>query len=241
MGYYGWDASRVLSMFRRAGCKLGPRFDRLLRLHHEGLPTNYMKRSFSEVKQLAIARGVYFANLASGRHSNQALAALGRLDPRVAIVAAVYYERRCLLGLSYNAPARARHLDWDGVVRATKLWRQIDAHEEYSHEDVLWYATYTGDIVDQCKFVFRASKTMLIRGVTVDGKTLLARRGNISLKTLMLTDAEGRLGAHYVYTAYADGKIFYTIWYNGVLRLLPVIHPGGYNLLVEDAVEEYLR
>lgn len=137
-GYYGWDASRVLSLFRRAGCKLGPRFDRLLRLHHEGLPTSCMKRSFSEEKQLAIARGWRLAR--DERHSNQALAVLGRLDPRVAVMAAVSYTRLSALGLPYGAPARARHIDWQAVSRAREMWRQIDAGEQCCADDVMWYA-----------------------------------------------------------------------------------------------------
>ena len=240
-GYYGWDAYRVLSMFRRAGCKLGPRFDRLLRLHHEGVPTNCLKRSFSPEKQLAVARGYKVVTDRHVRHSNQALAVLGRLDPRVAVVAIVGYERRTALGLADNATARARHIDMAAVARATELWRQIDAGEEYTAEDVMWYASHIDSPLERCKFVWRASPYMQTCIAIHNGNGVVARRGSVHMGMVKLK-ADHFLAGHYVYPAAYEGKMYYTFWHMDGLRLIPIVHPDwDIELCPGLAVPQYLR
>ena len=240
-GHYGWDAHRILSMFRRAGCKLGPRFDRLLRLHHEGLPTNCMKRSFSADKQLAVARGFKVVTDRHVRYSNQALAVLGRLDPRVVVVAIVGYERRTALGLADNATARARHIDMEAVARATELWRQIDAGEEYTAEEVTWYASHIDSPLERCKFVWRASPYMQTCIAIHNGNDVVVRRGNVHMGMVKLK-ADHFLAGHYVYPAAYEGKMYYTFWHMGGLRLVPIVHPDwGIELSPGLAVPQYLR
>ena len=240
-GQYGWDAHRILSMFRRAGCKLGPRFDRLLRLHHEGVPTNCLKRSFSADKQLAVARGFKVVTDRHVRHSNQALAVLGRLDPRVAVVAIVGHERRTALGLADGAPARARHIDMEAVARATELWRQIDAGEEYTTEDVMWYASHIDSPLERCKFVWRASPHVRICIAIHNGNDVVVRRGNVHMGMVKLK-ADHFLAGHYVYPAAYEGKMYYTFWHMGEMRLIPIVHPDwGIELSPGLAVPQYLR
>lgn len=240
-GHYGWDAHRILSMFRRAGCKLGPRFDRLLRLHHEGVPTNCLKRSFSADKQLAVARGYKVVTDRHVRHSNQALAVLGRLDPRVAVVAIVGYERRTALGLADNATARARHIDMAAVARATELWRQIDAGEEYTAEDVMWYASHIDSPLERCKFVWRASPYMQTCIAIHNGNDVVVRRGSVHMGMVKLK-ADHFLAGHYVYPAAYEGKMYYTFWHMGGLRLVPIVHPDwDIELSPGLAVSQYLR
>ncbi len=240
-GSYGWDAHRILSMFRRAGCKLGPRFDRLLRLHHEGLPTNCLKRSFSADKQLAVARGFKVVTDRHVRHSNQALAVLGRLDPRVAVVAIVGYERRTALGLADGAPARARHIDMEAVARATELWRQIDAGEEYTAEEVTWYASHIDSPLERCKFVWRASPHVQTCIAIKDDNDVVVRRGSVQMGMVKLK-ADHFLAGHYVYPAAYEGKMYYTLWHMGGMRLIPIVHPDwGIELSPGLAVPQYLR
>ena len=225
-GYYGWDASRVLSMFRRAGCKLGPRFDRLLRLHHAGLPTSCMKRSFSEEKQLAIARGWRLAR--DQRHSNQALAVLGRLDPRVAVVAAVSHMRRAALGLPYGAPSRARHIDWEAVSRATEMWRQIDAGAQYSAEDVLWYASHIARTEERYCFLLRELPRMkgtFAVEVISSGKLApmleLVQITAVGITTVI--DPEAVDPVTWVHLAYAAGKVWYATYHEHRYILTEVV------------------
>ena len=240
-GHYGWDAHRILSMFRRAGCKLGPRFDRLLRLHHEGLPTNCMKRSFSADKQLAVARGFKVVTDWRVRHSNQALAAIGRLDPRVAVVAVVGYKRRTALGLADNATARARHIDMEAVARATELWRQIDAGEEYTAEEVTWYASHIDSPLERCKFVWRASPHVQTCIAIKDDNDVVVRRGSVHMGMVKLK-ADHFLAGHYVYPAAYEGKMYYTLWHMGGMRLIPIVHPDwDIELCPSLAVSQYLR
>ena len=240
-GYYGWDAKRVLSMFRRAGCKLGPRFDRMLRLHHEGVPTNCLKRSFSADKQLAVARGFKVVTDRHMRHSNQALAVLGRLDPRVAVVAVVGYKRRTALGLADNATARARHIDMEAVARATELWRQIDAGEEYTAEEVTWYASHIDSPLERCKFVWRASPHVQTCIAIKDDNDVVVRRGNVHMGMVKLK-ADHFLAGHYVYPAAYEGKMYYTLWHMGGMRLIPIVHPDwDIELSPGLAVPQYLR
>ena len=240
-GHYGWDAHRILSMFRRAGCKLGPRFDRLLRLHHEGVPTNCLKRSFSADKQLAVARGFKVVTDRHVRHSNQALAVLGRLDPRVAVVAIVGYERRTALGLADGAPARARHIDMEAVARATELWRQIDAGEEYTAEEVTWYASHIDSPLERCKFVWRASPHVQTCIAIKDDNDVVVRRGSIHMGMVKLK-ADHFLAGHYVYPAAYEGKMYYTFWHMGGMRLIPIVHPDwDIELSPGLAVPQYLR
>ena len=240
-GHYGWDAHRILSMFRRAGCKLGPRFDRLLRLHHEGVPTNCLKRSFSADKQLAVARGFKVVTDRHVRHSNQALAVLGRLDPRVAVVAVVGYKRRTALGLADNATARARHIDMEAVARATELWRQIDAGEEYTAEEVTWYASHIDSPLERCKFVWRASPHVQTCIAIKDDNDVVVRRGNVHMGMVKLK-ADHFLAGHYVYPAAYEGKMYYTLWHMGGMRLIPIVHPDwDIELSPGLAVPQYLR
>ena len=240
-GHYGWDAHRILSMFRRAGCKLGPRFDRLLRLHHEGVPTNCLKRSFSADKQLAVARGYKVVTDWHVRHSNQALAVLGRLDPRVAVVAIVRYERRTALGLADGAPARARHIDMAAVARATELWRQIDAGEEYTAEEVTWYASHIDSPLERCKFVWRASPHVQTCIAIKDDNDVVVRRGSVHMGMVELK-ADHFLAGHYVYPAAYEGKMYYTFWHMGGMRLIPIVHPDwDIELSPGLAVSQYLR
>ena len=240
-GHYGWDAHRILSMFRRAGCKLGPRFDRLLRLHHEGVPTNCLKRSFSADKQLAVARGFKVVTDRHVRHSNQALAVLGRLDPRVAVVAVVGYKRRTELGLADNATARARHIDMEAVARATELWRQIDAGEEYTAEEVTWYASHIDSPLERCKFVWRASPHVQTCIAIKDDNDVVVRRGNVHMGMVKLK-ADHFLAGHYVYPAAYEGKMYYTLWHMGGMRLIPIVHPDwDIELSPGLAVSQYLR
>ena len=240
-GHYGWDAHRILSMFRRAGCKLGPRFDRLLRLHHEGVPTNCLKRSFSADKQLAVARGFKVVTDRHVRHSNQALAVLGRLDPRVAVVAVVGYKRRTELGLADNATARARHIDMEAVARATELWRQIDAGEEYTAEEVTWYASHIDSPLERCKFVWRASPHVQTCIAIKDDNDVVVRRGNVHMGMVKLK-ADHFLAGHYVYPAAYEGKMYYTLWHMGGMRLIPIVHPDwDIELSPGLAVPQYLR
>ena len=240
-GHYGWDAHRILSMFRRAGCKLGPRFDRLLRLHHEGVPTNCLKRSFSADKQLAVARGFKVVTDQHMRHSNQALAVLGRLDPRVAVVAVVGYKRRTELGLAYNATARARHIDMEAVARATELWRQIDAGEEYTAEEVTWYASHIDSPLERCKFVWRASPHVQTCIAIKDDNDVVVRRGSVHMGVVKLK-ADHFLAGHYVYPAAYEGKMYYTLWHMGGMRLIPIVHPDwDIELSPGLAVPQYLR
>ena len=240
-GHYGWDAHRILSMFRRAGCKLGPRFDRLLRLHHEGVPTNCLKRSFSADKQLAVARGFKVVTDRHVRHSNQALAVLGRLDPRVAVVAVVGYKRRTELGLADNATARARHIDMEAVARATELWRQIDAGEEYTAEEVTWYASHIDSPLERCKFVWRASPHVQTCIAIKDDNDVVVRRGNVHMGMVKLK-ADQFLAGHYVYPAAYEGKMYYTLWHMGGMRLIPIVHPDwDIELSPGLAVPQYLR
>ena len=240
-GHYGWDAHRILSMFRRAGCKLGPRFDRLLRLHHEGVPTNCLKRSFSADKQLAVARGFKIVADRHVRHSNQALAVLGRLDPRVAVVAVVGYNRRTALGLADNATARARHIDMEAVARATELWRQIDAGEEYTAEEVTWYASHIDSPLERCKFVWRASPHVQTCIAIKDDNDVVVRRGSVHMGMVKLK-ADHFLAGHYVYPAAYEGKMYYTFWHMGGMRLIPIVHPDwGIELSPGLAVPQYLR
>ena len=222
MGYYGWNASRVLSMFRRAGCKLGPRFDRMLRLHHEGLPTNCMKRSFSEEKQLAVARGWRVSAARTATHSNQALAVLGRMDPRVAVAAKV--TQKAMLANGFNdraparAPARARHISMADVARATELWRQIDAGGQYSTEDVLWYASHIARIDERYRFLLRALPRM--KGtytveVISNGKLApmleLVQITAVGITTVI--DSEAVDPVTWVHLAYAAGKVWYATYH----------------------------
>ena len=240
-GHYGWDAHRILSMFRRAGCKLGPRFDRMLRLHHEGVPTNCMKRSFSADKQLAVARGFKVVTDRHVRHSNQALAVLGRLDPRVAVVAVVGYKRRTALGLADNATARARHIDMEAVARATELWRQIDAGEEYTAEEVTWYASHIDSPLERCKFVWRASPHVQTCIAIKDDNDVVVRRGSVHVGMVKLK-ADHFLAGHYVYPAAYEGRMYYTFWHMGGMRLIPIVHPDwGIELSPGLAVPQYLR
>ena len=240
-GHYGWDAHRILSMFRRAGCKLGPRFDRLLRLHHEGVPTNCLKRSFSADKQLAVARGFKVVTDRHVRHSNQALAVLGRLDPRVAVVAVVGYKRRTALGLADNATARARHIDMEAVARATELWRQIDAGEEYTAEEVTWYASHIDSPLERCKFVWRASPHVQTCIAIKDDNDVVVRRGSVHMGVVKLK-ADHFLAGHYVYPAAYEGKMYYTLWHMGGMRLIPIVHPDwDIELSPGLAVPQYLR
>ena len=240
-GHYGWDAHRILSMFRRAGCKLGPKFDRMLRLHHEGVPTNCLKRSFSADKQLAVARGFKVVTDRHVRHSNQALAVLGRLDPRVAVVAIVGYERRTALGLADGAPARARHIDMEAVARATELWRQIDAGEEYTAEEVTWYASHIDSPLERCKFVWRASPHVQTCIAIKDDNDVVVRRGSIHMGMVKLK-ADHFLAGHYVYPAAYEGKMYYTFWHMGGMRLIPIVHPDwDIELSPGLAVPQYLR
>ena len=240
-GHYGWDAHRILSMFRRAGCKLGPRFDRLLRLHHEGVPTNCLKRSFSADKQLAVARGFKVVTDQHMRHSNQALAVLGRLDPRVAVVAVVGYKRRTELGLADNATARARHIDMEAVARATELWRQIDAGEEYTAEEVTWYASHIDSPLERCKFVWRASPHVQTCIAIKDDNDVVVRRGSVHMGMVKLK-ADHFLAGHYVYPAAYEGKMYYTLWHMGGMRLIPIVHPDwDIELSPGLAVPQYLR
>ena len=240
-GHYGWDAHRILSMFRRAGCKLGPKFDRMLRLHHEGVPTNCLKRSFSADKQLAVARGFKVVTDRHVRHSNQALAVLGRLDPRVAVVAVVGYKRRTALGLADNATARARHIDMEAVARATELWRQIDAGEEYTAEEVTWYASHIDSPLERCKFVWRASPHVQTCIAIKDDNDVVVRRGSIHMGMVKLK-ADHFLAGHYVYPAAYEGKMYYTFWHMGGMRLIPIVHPDwGIELSPGLAVPQYLR
>lgn len=240
-GHYGWDAHRILSMFRRAGCKLGPKFDRMLRLHHEGVPTNCLKRSFSADKQLAVARGFKVVTDRHVRHSNQALAVLGRLDPRVAVVAIVGYERRTALGLADGAPARARHIDMEAVARATELWRQIDAGEEYTAEEVTWYASHIDSPLERCKFVWRASPHVQTCIAIKDDNDVVVRRGSIHMGMVKLK-ADHFLAGHYVYPAAYEGKMYYTLWHMGGMRLIPIVHPDwDIELSPGLAVPQYLR
>ena len=240
-GHYGWDAHRILSMFRRAGCKLGPRFDRMLRLHHEGVPTNCMKRSFSADKQLAVARGFKVVTDRHVRHSNQALAVLGRLDPRVAVVAVVGYKRRTALGLADNATARARHIDMEAVARATELWRQIDAGEEYTAEEVTWYASHIDSPLERCKFVWRASPHVQTCIAIHNGNDVVVRRGSVHVGMFKLK-ADNFLAGHYVYPAAYEGKMYYTFWHMGGMRLVPIVHPDwDIELSPGLAVPQYLR
>lgn len=230
-GYYGWDARRVLSMFRRAGCKLGPRFDRLLRLHHEGLPTNCMKRSFSEEKQLAVARGVRFAR--DERHSNQALAVLGRLDPRVAVVAAVNYSRREALGLPYGAPSRARHIDWEAVSHATEMWRQIDAGDAYSDADVRWYASYIEMPEERHLFLYKASqRRVMVQAKTEDGNSVYTMIGRHPIGSVAIAGA-----GYYIYPAWHEEQLHYCGFWNGEGLLLSVVK-NSYYRTPEDAFLE---
>ena len=240
-GHYGWDAHRILSMFRRAGCKLGPKFDRMLRLHHEGVPTNCLKRSFSADKQLAVARGFKVVTDRHVRHSNQALAVLGRLDPRVAVVAVVGYKRRTALGLADNATARARHIDMEAVARATELWRQIDAGEEYTAEEVTWYASHIDSPLERCKFVWRASPHVQTCIAIKDDNDVVVRRGSIHMGMVKLK-ADHFLAGHYVYPAAYEGKMYYTFWHMGGMRLIPIVHPDwDIELSPGLAVPQYLR
>ena len=240
-GHYGWDAHRILSMFRRAGCKLGPKFDHMLRLHHEGVPTNCLKRSFSADKQLAVARGFKVVTDRHVRHSNQALAVLGRLDPRVAVVAIVGYERRTALGLADGAPARARHIDMEAVARATELWRQIDAGEEYTAEEVTWYASHIDSPLERCKFVWRASPHVQTCIAIKDDNDVVVRRGSIHMGMVKLK-ADHFLAGHYVYPAAYEGKMYYTFWHMGGMRLIPIVHPDwDIELSPGLAVPQYLR
>ena len=240
-GHYGWDAHRILSMFRRAGCKLGPKFDRMLRLHHEGVPTNYLKRSFSADKQLAVARGFKVVTDRHVRHSNQALAVLGRLDPRVAVVAVVGYKRRTALGLADNATARARHIDMEAVARATELWRQIDAGEEYTAEEVTWYASHIDSPLERCKFVWRASPHVQTCIAIKDDNDVVVRCGSVHMGMVKLK-ADHFLALHYVYPAAYEGKMYYTFWHMGGMRLIPIVHPDwGIELSPGLAVPQYLR
>ena len=240
-GRYGWDAHRILSMFRRAGCKLGPRFDRMLRLHHEGVPTNCLKRSFSADKQLAVARGFKVVTDRHMRHSNQALAVLGRLDPRVAVVAVVGYKRRAALGLADNATARARHIDMEAVARATELWRQIDAGEEYTAEEVTWYASHIDSPLERCKFVWRASPHVQTCIAIKDDNDVVVRRGSVHMGMVKLK-ADHFLAGHYVYPAAYEGKMYYTFWHMGGMRLVPIVHPDwDIELCPSLAVSQYLR
>ena len=240
-GHYGWDAHRILSMFRRAGCKLGPRFDRMLRLHHEGVPTNCLKRSFSADKQLAVARGFKVVTDQHMRHSNQALAVLGRLDPRVAVVAVVGYKRRTALGLADNATARARHIDMEAVARATELWRQIDAGEEYTAEEVTWYASHIDSPLERCKFVWRASPHVQTCIAIKDDNDVVVRRGSVHMGMVKLKD-DHFLAGHYVYPAAYEGRMYYTFWHQGGMRLVPIVHPDwGIELSPGLAVPQYLR
>ena len=240
-GHYGWDAHRILSMFRRAGCKLGPKFDRMLRLHHEGVPTNCLKRSFSADKQLAVARGFKVVTDRHVRHSNQALAVLGRLDPRVAVVAIVGYERRTALGLADGAPARARHIDMEAVARATELWRQIDAGEEYTAEEVTWYASHIDSPLERCKFVWRASPHVQTCIAIKDDNDVVVRRGSVQMGMVKLK-ADHFLALHYVYPAVYEGKMYYTFWHMGGIRLIPIVHPDwDIELSPGLAVPQYLR
>ena len=240
-GHYGWDAHRILSMFRRAGCKLGPRFDRMLRLHHEGVPTNCLKRSFSADKQLAVARGFKVVTDRHARHSNQALAVLGRLDPRVAVVAVVGYKRRTALGLADNATARARHIDMEAVARATELWRQIDAGEEYTAEEVTWYASHIDSPLERCKFVWRASPHVQTCIAIKDDNDVVVRRGSVHMGMVKLKD-DHFLAGHYVYPAAYEGKMYYTFWHMGGMRLVPIVHPDwDIELSPGLAVPQYLR
>ena len=241
VGYYGWNAAVVLSMYRRAGCKLGPKFDRMLRLHHEGVPTNCLKRSFSADKQLAVARGFKVVTDRHVRHSNQALAVLGRLDPRVAVVAIVGYERRTALGLADGAPARARHIDMEAVARATELWRQIDAGEEYTAEEVTWYASHIDSPLERCKFVWRASPHVQTCIAIKDDNDVVVRRGSVHMGMVKLK-ADHFLAGHYVYPAAYEGKMYYTFWHMGGMRLIPIVHPDwGIELSPGLAVPQYLR
>ena len=240
-GHYGWDAHRILSMFRRAGCKLGPKFDRMLRLHHEGVPTNCLKRSFSADKQLAVARGFKVVTDRHVRHSNQALAVLGRLDPRVAVVAVVGYKRRTALGLADNATARARHIDMEAVARATELWRQIDAGEEYTAEEVTWYASHIDSPLERCKFVWRASPHVQTCIAIKDDNDVVVRCGSVHMGMVKLK-ADHFLALHYVYPAAYEGKMYYTFWHMGGMRLIPIVHPDwGIELSPGLAVPQYLR
>ena len=240
-GHYGWDAHRILSMFRRAGCKLGPRFDRLLRLHHEGVPTNCLKRSFSADKQLAVARGFKVVTDQHMRHSNQALAVLGRLDPRVAVVAVVGYKRRTELGLADNATARARHIDMEAVARATELWRQIDAGEEYTAEEVTWYASHIDSPLERCKFVWRASPHVQTCIAIKDDNDVVVRCGSVQMGVVKLK-TDHFLAEHYVYPAAYEGKMYYTLWHMGGMRLIPIVHPDwDIELSPGLAVPQYLR
>ena len=240
-GHYGWDAHRILSMFRRAGCKLGPKFDRMLRLHHEGVPTNCLKRSFSADKQLAVARGFKVVTDRHVRHSNQALAVLGRLDPRVAVVAVVGYKRRTALGLADNATARARHIDMEAVARATELWRQIDAGEEYTAEEVTWYASHIDSPLERCKFVWHASPHVQTCIAIKDDNDVVVRRGSVHMGMVKLK-ADHFLAGHYVYPAAYEGKMYYTFWHMGGMRLIPIVHPDwGIELSPGLAVPQYLR
>ena len=243
MGYYGWDASRVLSMFRRAGCKLGPRFDRLLRLHHEGLPTNCMKRSFSEEKQLAVARGARFAKYAC--HSNQALAVLGRMDPRVAVVAAVNYSRRSLLGLPYGAPARARHIDWEAVSRATEMWRQLDTRDAYSISDVMWYADHILQDVERNIFLIKALCTSTTEDVRrLVGGTLVEVHGAVVTEEKVELPTNWFPGddvVRYVHLAYYAGKTYWATKRFGVFVITEALDEDLWYTSTHEHVEAVNR
>ena len=185
-----------------------------------------MKRSFSEEKQLAIARGWRLAR--DERHSNQALAVLGRLDPRVAVVAAVSYMRRAALGLPYGAPSRARHIDWKAVSRAREMWRQIDAGEQYSTEDVLWYASHIARIDERYRFLLRAlphMKGTFVVEVIANGKLApmleLVQITAVGITTV--TDSETVDPVTWVHLAYAAGKVWYATYHEHRYILTEVV------------------
>lgn len=227
-GYYGWDARRVLSMFRRAGCKLGPRFDRLLRLHHEGLPTNCMKCSFSEEKQRAVARGWRVRAAGTATHSNQALAVLGRMDPRVAVAAAVTRKTMLANGFKDCAPARARHISMANVTRATELWRQIDAGEQYSAVDVLWYASHIARDDERHRFILRAlpRKVGTPAVEVISNGTLVPMLEPVQITDVSVTsviDPDAVDPVTWVHLAYAAGKVWYASYHEHRYILTEVV------------------
>lgn len=235
-GYYGWNAAVVLSMYRRAGCRLGPRFDRLLRLHHEGVPTSCMKRSFSQEKQLAVARGwrVQYAGVFE-RHSNQALAVLGRMDRRVAIVAVCRPMRRKALGIAPCAPARARHLDLVAAARATEMWRQIDAGMAPRAVDVLWYAEHITAWEEKYKFLLRALPAMASPAVVklTDGKEHALCSSDVLLTSVPIAAAVAPANmpepVYRVHLAYHAGQVWYASYHDYRWVMTQVVTDGWYH------------
>ena len=187
-----------------------------------------MKRSFSEEKQLAVARGWRVRASETAIHSNQALAVLGRMDPRVAVAAKVTQKAMLANGFKDCAPARARHISAVDVARAAELWRQIDAGGQYSTEDVLWYASHIARIDERYRFLLRAlphMKGTFVVEVIANGKLApmleLVQITAVGITTV--TDSETVDPVTWVHLAYAAGKVWYATYHEHRYILTEVV------------------